>query len=217
SRTSRIKVVKVGERAVTQDAFFSEHWDRIVICVAIATSAIQRYCSLEPQPLNWRSAWKEQKQATSSISLKSLPGWHRRYPVKPVGIDRKTYRIDTSPVLAHGSLRRGVCSNFKRRDEIILCPGTRKRKVSLGVAGVEKSQKQKVGSGSWARLLKRFFAIDVSRCPRCGTELEIIAAVLDLRAGAKLLTAPTNLCRLETMGAALSREQAVRISPISSS
>jgi hypothetical protein len=81
----------------------------------------------------------------------------------------------SSPLLRYGGV---FAPNFKS-DEIILCPGTRKRKVLLGVAGIEKSQKQKVGSGSWARLLKRVFAIDVSRCPRCGTELEIIAAVLD--------------------------------------
>jgi hypothetical protein len=65
----------------------------------------------------------------------------------------------SSPLLRYGGV---FAPNFKRRDEIILCPGTRKRKVSRGVAGVAKSQKQKVGSGSWARLLRRVFAIDVS-------------------------------------------------------
>lgn len=45
----------------------------------------------------------------------------------------------------------------------LLCLGKRKRKVSLRVAGVEKSQKTKLGSGSWARLLKRVFAIGEDR------------------------------------------------------
>jgi hypothetical protein len=69
--------------------------------------------------------------------------------------------------------------NFKRRDEIILAPGRRKSKVSLGSQAAEKSTKSKVTSGCWARFLKRVFAIDVSRCPRRRSDLEIIAAVLD--------------------------------------
>ena len=81
----------------------------------------------------------------------------------------------SSPLVRYGGV---FAPNFKRRDEIILVPGRRKRKVSLGPQGAEESAK-KVTSGSWARLLKRVFAIDVSRCPRCGADLEIIAAVLD--------------------------------------
>ncbi len=38
---------------------------------------------------------------------------------------------------------------------------------------------RRFASGSWARLLKPVFAVDVSRCPRCKSDLEIIAAVLD--------------------------------------
>ena len=56
--------------------------------------------------------------------------------------------------------------NFKRRDEIVLRAGKRKRKVSIKQAVAEKSQRRRVSAGSWARLLKRVFAIDVSRCPR---------------------------------------------------
>jgi len=32
---------------------------------------------------------------------------------------------------------------------------------------------------SWARLLKRVFDIDIERCPRCGGNLKIIAAIED--------------------------------------
>jgi hypothetical protein len=32
---------------------------------------------------------------------------------------------------------------------------------------------------SWARQLKRVFAIDLERCPNCGGELKIIAATVD--------------------------------------
>ncbi|MDQ3440142.1 MAG: hypothetical protein M3478_07305 [Planctomycetota bacterium] len=34
---------------------------------------------------------------------------------------------------------------------------------------------------SWARLLKRVFEIDLERCPNCGGELKIIAAILKYR------------------------------------
>lgn len=81
-----------------------------------------------------------------------------------------------SPLVRYGGV---FAPNFKRRDEVILAPGRRKRKVSPRPPDTEKCPKSKVTSGSWARLLKRVFAIDVSRCPRCGADLEIIAAVLD--------------------------------------
>jgi hypothetical protein len=90
----------------------------------------------------------------------------------------------SSPLVRYGGV---FAPNFKRRDEIILVPGRRKRKVSLKPGGAEKSEKSQVTSGSWARLLKRVFAIDVSRCPRCKSELEIIAAVLDPKQIARYL------------------------------
>lgn len=67
-----------------------------------------------------------------------------------------------SPLLRYGGV---FAPNFKRRDEIILCPGKRKRKVTLSALDAENSAKTKVGTGNWARLLKRVFAIDVSHCP----------------------------------------------------
>jgi hypothetical protein len=68
----------------------------------------------------------------------------------------------SSPLLRYGG---EFAPNFKRRDEIILCPGKRKRKVTLSAMGAEKSQSTKVGSGSWARHLRHVFAIDVSPLP----------------------------------------------------
>ncbi len=62
----------------------------------------------------------------------------------------------------------------------MLCSGQRKRKVSLGAAACAgKSNKVKVGALSWVRVLRLVFAVDVSKCPRCGADLEIITAVLD--------------------------------------
>jgi len=82
-----------------------------------------------------------------------------------------------SPLVRYGGV---FAPNFKRRDEIILCPGQRKRKVSLGSVDCGgQSKKKKVSAGSWARLLLRVFSVDVFRCPRCGADLEIISAVLD--------------------------------------
>ncbi len=51
----------------------------------------------------------------------------------------------SSPLVRYGGV---FAPNFKRRDEIILVPGRRKRKVSLGPQGAEKSVKNKVTSGS---------------------------------------------------------------------
>ena len=41
---------------------------------------------------------------------------------------------------------------------------------------------------SWACLLKRVFAIDIERCPRCGGRLKIIAAILDPQVIVQFLT-----------------------------
>ena len=41
---------------------------------------------------------------------------------------------------------------------------------------------------SWARLLKRVFAIDPEHCPNCGGELKIIAAILEAPVIERILT-----------------------------
>ena len=40
---------------------------------------------------------------------------------------------------------------------------------------------------SWAKLLKRVFTIDMERCPNCGGELKIIAAILEQPVFEKIL------------------------------
>jgi hypothetical protein len=40
---------------------------------------------------------------------------------------------------------------------------------------------------SWARLLKRVFAVDLEHCPNCGGELKIIAAILEAPVIEKIL------------------------------
>jgi len=41
---------------------------------------------------------------------------------------------------------------------------------------------------SWAQLLKRVFAIDITACPQCGGELTLIAAIEDPAVIRKILT-----------------------------
>ena len=41
---------------------------------------------------------------------------------------------------------------------------------------------------SWARLLKRVFDLDLQRCPNCGGELKVIAAILEPPVIEKILT-----------------------------
>jgi hypothetical protein len=109
-----------------------------------------------------------------------LGRWDNGDQAEPFGADRKVDRSDSSP--QHPLVRYGGVfgPNFKRPDEITLCPGQRKRKVSVAATpGAGRSNRVKVGAGSWARLLRRVFAVDVSKCPRCGADLEIISAVMD--------------------------------------
>ena len=41
---------------------------------------------------------------------------------------------------------------------------------------------------SWARLLKRVFDIDLERCPNCGGQLKIIAAIVESAVIERILT-----------------------------
>ena len=41
---------------------------------------------------------------------------------------------------------------------------------------------------SWTRLLKRVFELDLAHCPNCGSELKIIAAILEQPVIEKILT-----------------------------
>jgi len=41
---------------------------------------------------------------------------------------------------------------------------------------------------SWAQLLKRVFAIDLTTCPQCGGPLTILAAIEDPKVSIKILT-----------------------------
>lgn len=43
----------------------------------------------------------------------------------------------------------------------------------------QAAQPEAPGRMSWACLLKRVFAIDIERCPRCGGRLKIIPAIVD--------------------------------------
>jgi hypothetical protein len=41
---------------------------------------------------------------------------------------------------------------------------------------------------SWAKLLKRVFELDLEHCPNCGSEMKIIAAILEQPVIEKILT-----------------------------
>ena len=81
-----------------------------------------------------------------------------------------------SPLIRYSGV---FAPNYSRRDEIILRPGARKQKARQPAEEAKASPSKSVGEGSWARLLKRVFAAEVSHCPRCGRALAIVAAVMD--------------------------------------
>ena len=78
------------------------------------------------------------------------------------------------PARAHQVLYTGVFSSHSQwRNLIVLDPTARKGFNPVAV------DKKKVKNHRRARLLKRIFKIDVGTCPKCGTDLEIRAAVHD--------------------------------------
>ena len=84
----------------------------------------------------------------------------------------------SSPLVRYSGVFAG---NFKARSSIILKPGSLKgkRPTSEEPKPEAKTGRRSVGAGSWSRLLKRVFRVDVSRCPRCGSDLEIVSVVMD--------------------------------------
>lgn len=75
--------------------------------------------------------------------------------------------------------------HYKYRSEIVPKP----KQLSLVEALIESKTKPKSKSRvSWARLLKRVFNIDVSKCTKCSGPMKIIAAIEDPKVIKKILT-----------------------------
>jgi len=64
---------------------------------------------------------------------------------------------------------------------------------------------------SWAKLLKRVFALDLEHCPNCGGELKIIAAIVKALVIERILTHLGLQARATPRAAA--REQALQAEP----
>ncbi len=78
------------------------------------------------------------------------------------------------PPRAHLTRFHGVLApNAKIRG--LICP---KKMEETDAQGCEKLKKQPYRL-SWAKLLKRVFAIDMEKCRHCGGELKVIAAIMD--------------------------------------
>ena len=69
-----------------------------------------------------------------------------------------------------------LAPNAKLRSEII--PGSKKNESNTSNASDAVPPSQAYVRTSWARLLKRVFEIDIERCPHCGGNMKIIAAIL---------------------------------------
>ena len=78
-----------------------------------------------------------------------------------------------------------LAPNATLRSEII--PDAPKNDKDPGDAQVHASHCSTSSRISWARLLKRVFDIDIERCPHCGGELKIIAAIEQPTVIAKIL------------------------------
>ncbi|MDP3662818.1 MAG: IS91 family transposase [Nitrosomonas sp.] len=78
-----------------------------------------------------------------------------------------------------------LAPNAKLRAEII--PGSKKNKSHASNANDAAPPSQATVRISWARLLKRVFEIDIERCPHCGGNVKIIAAILERTAITKIL------------------------------
>jgi len=78
-----------------------------------------------------------------------------------------------------------LAPNAKLRAEII--PGSKKNKSNASNASDAVPHSPASVRISWARLLKRVFEIDIERCPHCGGNVKIIAAILESGAITKIL------------------------------
>ncbi len=78
-----------------------------------------------------------------------------------------------------------LAPNAKLRAEIIL--GSKKNKSNASDTNDDVPPSSASVRISWARLLKRVFEIDIERCPHCGGNMKIIAALLEKAAITKIL------------------------------
>ena len=78
-----------------------------------------------------------------------------------------------------------LAPNAKLRAEII--PGSKKNKSNASDTNDDVPPSPASVRISWARLLKRVFEIDIERCPHCGGNMKIIAALLEKATITKIL------------------------------
>ncbi len=85
-------------------------------------------------------------------------------------------------IRVHGVL----APNAALRSQIV--PGEADQAPNTANRGGELSSVSTRTRMSWAKLLKRVFAIDITICPQCGGTLTILAAIEDPTVIAKILT-----------------------------
>ncbi len=76
--------------------------------------------------------------------------------------------------------------NAALRSQIV--PGEADQALNTTEGDGERSSASTRTRMSWAQLLKRVFAIDLTTCPQCGGTLTILAAIEDPGVIAKILT-----------------------------
>jgi hypothetical protein len=76
----------------------------------------------------------------------------------------------------------------------LLAPNARHRRLVVPAPAPEPAHDDAEVTGArtraamtWAQRLRRVFAIDISRCPRCGAPLRVLAAITDPRVIAAIL------------------------------
>ena len=84
------------------------------------------------------------------------------------------------PPRSHNTKYSGVFgSHHELRREIILRPGVKRGHYQNGDEGACKDEETSRPKSSWSRLLARSFPFDLTICPHCGEELEVLSAVFD--------------------------------------
>ena len=136
---------------------------RYITRPALANERVQ--CNAAGQvELKLKTPWRD---GTTHLVMSPLEFMQRLAALVP--------RPRLHPIRFHGVL----APNAKLRAAVVP-RGPPERTEAAQAAGPEASLVHgRAGRIGWARLLKRVFGIDIERCPNCGRELKIIAAILE--------------------------------------
>ncbi len=185
-----LKTVPTQEPKVTAQRCVSEHGFSLhanVRCAAHQRNQLERLCRYITRPAIANERLERNSAGDVVLKLKSpYQDGTTHIVMSPLEFMQRLAALVPRPRLNLIRFHGILAPNAKHRAEIV--PGKTADVDQTTDPSGEALCPPFATRISWARLLKRVFDIDIERCPHCGGDLKIIAAIEEPTVIAKILT-----------------------------